>query len=95
MQEAPGVVKAIKSPTVHILRIRLGTRRQRLHERKGLSTETSEAPGGMPKAQTSQTEQRAPRHSPRPDLHAPVLDELPILVVQRTPDQGTGRLTFA
>jgi hypothetical protein len=28
MQEAPGVVKTIKSPAVHILRVRLGPRRQ-------------------------------------------------------------------
>lgn len=52
----------------------------------------SEPPSGMSQAQAGQTKQRAAGHSPRSDPHAPVLDELPIVVVQGTPDQSVRRL---
>ncbi|MFF1745658.1 hypothetical protein [Streptomyces mirabilis] len=43
-------------------------------------------------AQTGRPKQRAAGHSPRSDLHAPVLDELPVVVVQGAPDQNARRL---
>jgi hypothetical protein len=55
---------------------------------------SSPAPGGLSQAQADQPEQRTPRHSPRPDLHAPVLDELRVVFVQRGPDQDTRRLAL-
>ncbi|GAA3195554.1 hypothetical protein GCM10017688_63080 [Streptomyces ramulosus] len=88
VKEAPDVVIAVESPTVHVPRVRFSTRRQRLRQREGLIAETSEASSGMAQAQTGQPEQRAARHGPRPDLQAPVLDELSIVIVQRTPDQS-------
>ncbi|MEV5283459.1 hypothetical protein [Streptomyces sp. NPDC052811] len=40
------------------------------------------------------TGQRTTRHSSRPDLHAPVLDEPRVNVVQRGADQNSRRLAF-
>lgn len=92
MQEAPDVVKAVKCPTVHIRRIHLGTRRQGIRQCNGLIAEMAEPSSGMSQTQASQPKQRTAGHSPRSDLHAPVLDELPVVVVQGTPDQNTRRL---
>ncbi|MGW1498201.1 hypothetical protein ACWCQW_06380 [Streptomyces mirabilis] len=81
----PAVVK------LAVRRIRFGTRRQRLRQRKGPIAEMSEASSGMPQAQADQPEQRAARHSPRPHLYAPALEKLAIVVVGRTPGQSNRR----
>ncbi|MFJ9251003.1 hypothetical protein [Streptomyces sp. NPDC101776] len=94
MKEAPDIVKAVEGPTVHIRRVRLGPRRQRLRQGAGLIAELPKASSGMAQAQAGQPEQRTPRHSPRPDLHAPVLDEPRVVVVQRGADQNSRRLAL-
>ncbi|MET9970987.1 hypothetical protein ABZZ80_35050, partial [Streptomyces sp. NPDC006356] len=86
VKEAPDIVIAVKGPTVHIRRIRLGPCRQRLRQGTGLIAEMPKASSGMAQAQPSQLEQRTTRHSPRSDLHAPVLDEPRVVVVQRGAD---------
>jgi hypothetical protein len=92
VQEPLDIVEAVERPTIHIRRIHLSTRRQGVRQSNGLIAEMSEPTSGMSQAQASQTKQRASGHSPRPDLHAPVLDELPVVVVQGTPDQSVRRL---
>ncbi len=47
VQEAPDVVIPVKGPTVHVRRVGLGTRRQRLHECEGVIAETPETPSGV------------------------------------------------
>ncbi|MDX3639986.1 hypothetical protein [Streptomyces sp. MB09-02B] len=94
MEEAPDIVMAVEGPTVHIRRVRLGPRRQGLRQRASLIAEMPKASSGMAQAQPSQPEQRTTRHSPRPDLHAPVLDEPRVTVVQRGADQDSCRLAL-
>ncbi|MFF2812639.1 hypothetical protein ACFVT2_36830 [Streptomyces sp. NPDC058000] len=94
VQEAPDVVIAVLGPTVHIRRVRFGSRRQRLRQCEGSMAETTETSSGMSQVQARQPEQRTTRHSPRPDLHAPVLYELRIIAVQRGPDQDSRRRTL-
>ncbi|MFG3283329.1 hypothetical protein [Streptomyces sp. NPDC048111] len=48
----------------------------------------------MAQAQSSQPEQRTTWHGPRPDLHAPVLDEPRVVVVQRCANQDFCRLAL-
>ncbi|MFE2969760.1 hypothetical protein ACFXKC_40025 [Streptomyces sp. NPDC059340] len=74
-----------------VRRIRFGTRRQRLRQRKGPIAEMSEASSGTSQAQAGQPEQRAARRSPRPHLYAPALERLAIVIVERTPDQSNRR----
>lgn len=64
-----------------------GPRRQRLRQATSLIAEAPKASSGMAQAQSSQPQQRTTRHSPSPDLHAPVLDEPHVVVVQRGADQ--------
>lgn len=94
MKEAPDIVIVVKGPTVHIRRVSFGPRRQRLRQGASLIAEMPKASSGMAQAQPSQPEQRTPQHSPRPDLHAPVLDELRGVVVQHGADQDSRRLAL-
>lgn len=91
MQKAPDVVEAVECPIVHVRRIHLGARRPGIRQRNGLIAEMSEPSSGMSQARAGQPKQRAAGHSPHSDLHAPVLDELPIVVVQGAPDQNARR----
>src|SRR5437764_1131185 len=94
MQEAPDVVIAVEGPTVDVRRVRLSPRRQGLRQGAGLIAQATEAPSGMAQAQAGQPEKRTARPGPRSDLQAPVLDELPVIVVQRAPDQSIRRLAL-
>lgn len=90
-QEASDVIKAIERTAVHVRQIRFRTRRQGHHQRNRLIAEVSKTTGEMPQAQASQSEQRTACRSPCTHLNTATLDERPISVVQRNPDQGRGR----
>lgn len=92
VQEAPDNVVAVLGPTGHVQRVSLGPRRQRLRQREGFIVATTETSSGVSQALARRPEQRATRHSARPDVHAPALYELRVIVVQHRPDQDFRRL---